>query len=162
VKHGTVDNWRAPTASQAWQETPEVSFVRDEFRWVCLVTGEFVNHQQRERRVLLLRPRKRPRHCGEELIAQQSYLQVPIAVSITPVLSPSPLLPLHSPTSHIPPARSHGDEPSPTFEQPPAFIGHLEEDYGDDAGVIEMLFARVLLLSIASGIVSSPSLFAKM
>ena len=34
--------------------------------------------------------------------------------------------------------------------------------YGDGAGVIEMLFTRVLLLSIPSGIVSSPSLFAMM
>jgi hypothetical protein len=162
VKHGAVDKWRAPISSQAGQETPEVRFVRDVFRWVCLVTGEFVDHQQRERRVLLLRPRKRPRHCGEELIAQQSYLQVPIAAGITPVLSPSPLHSLY--TARPATSRRLGRmamSPAPR----PNSLRHssdLEEDYGDGAGVIEMLFARVLLLSIASGIVSSPSLFAMM
>jgi hypothetical protein len=47
-------------------------------------------------------------------------------------------------------------------EQPPAFIGLLQADYCSGAAEIEIPRTRVLLLSRASGIVSSPSLFAMM
>ena len=56
------------------------------------------------------------------------------------------------------------NQQSPTLRRngPPAFIGLLEADYCSGAARIEMFFQRVLLVSIDSGIVSLPSLFAMM